>query len=99
MEGVFRLTGCQKPCFYKKYKFVGDKVTTSFPSEHFTFSLWAVSNNTMVEVEQLVYPQMSLIAELCGTLGIFLGFSFLTVWDGLCYVLLLGQNVCGKWID
>ena len=31
--------------------------------------------------ESLVYPTMSFISELGGSLGLFVGFSFLTVWD------------------
>ena len=38
---------------------------------------------TMMEKEQLIYPLTSLVAEFGGTLGLFLGFSFMTVWDGM----------------
>ena len=43
-------------------------VKTSF--EHF-----------QVETEELIYPWQSLVAEFGGALGLFLGFSFLTIWD------------------
>ena len=35
----------------------------------------------LVETEALVYTVESLVAELGGTLGLFLGFSFMTLWD------------------
>ena len=31
----------------------------------------------------LIYPASSLVADIGGTLGLFLGFSFMTLWDGL----------------
>ena len=35
----------------------------------------------LIETEALVYTVESLVAEFGGTLGLFLGFSFLTLWD------------------
>ena len=35
----------------------------------------------LVETEALVYTVESLVAEFGGTLGLFVGFSFLTLWD------------------
>ena len=34
-----------------------------------------------VEREELIYPWQSLLAEFGGSLGLFLGFSFITIWD------------------
>ena len=45
--------------------------------------LWAVSKYTQYEEEVLVYPFQSFVAEFGGSLGLFLGFSFMTIWDGL----------------
>ena len=56
---------------------------TAFKSDHFTFSLWSVSVDTYSEKEQLIYPLTSLVAEFGGTLGLFLGFSFMVVWDAV----------------
>ena len=40
------------------------------------------ANGEMIEkTEQFVYESISLIAEFGGALGLFLGFSFLLVWD------------------
>ena len=35
----------------------------------------------LVETEALVYTVESLVAEFGGTLGLFLGFSFMNFWD------------------
>ena len=37
----------------------------------------------LVEKESLLYNIESLLAEFSGTLGLFLGFSFMALWDGL----------------
>ena len=83
IDDVYRVTGCQKPCRYRRYTFVGEKKATYFESKHFVFGLLAFSKFTEVETEQLIYPVSSLVAEFGGTLGLFLGFSFMALWDGL----------------
>ena len=50
-KDIRKLTGCLKPCKYKKYTFIGEAQTTSFQSEHYSLSLWAVSKDTWVETE------------------------------------------------
>ena len=95
-EEVTNVTGCQKPCHFKKYIFLGDPSPSSFKSEHYIFSLWAVSSKTKVEKEELIYPMSTLVAEFGGTLGLFLGFSFISVWDNFDllkkFVAYLGQR-------
>ena len=54
LDHIVRLTGCQKPCHYKKYSFVGIKQATAFVSKNFIFSLLAASKNTIVETEALI---------------------------------------------
>ena len=91
------MTGCQKPCSYKKYTLIGEKRRSTFKSEDFTFSLWAVSNSTMVEREELIYPLSSLVAEFGGTLGLFLGVSFITLWDNMFYLGKLCEMVTKRY--
>ena len=40
-----------------------------------------------VETEELIYPWQSFVAEFGGALGLFLGFSLMTIWDSLHTVL------------
>ena len=66
------------------YKFVGAEEPIESPGpEYFAFSLWSVSKKTTIRTEQLIYPLSSLVAEFGGTLGLFLGFSFITLWESL----------------
>ena len=92
-SGIQKITGCLKPCSYKEYKLIGDKLPTAFVSDHYVVAFWAISNETTVEREYLMYPQTSLVAEFGGTLGLFLGFSFMTMWDGVQKVVFLVRDV------
>ena len=38
-------------------------------------------NDSKIETEELIYPWQSLVAEFGGALGLFLGFSLMTIWD------------------
>ena len=92
LEKITELTNCSKPCHYNKYSFITDGEMSALKSEKFLFSLWAVSHYTKVSTEQLIYPVTSLIAEFGGALGLFLGISFMSIWEnfhlfGLMYKL------------
>ena len=39
------------------------------------------NNELAVETEEYLYDERSLLAEFGGALGLFLGFSFYTLWD------------------
>ena len=54
---------------------------------NFWFIFNFVSTDVRVETETYVYPLMSFVSEFGGGLGLFLGFSCLTLWDGLEYFL------------
>ena len=58
---------------------------TSGPGFMFGFS----SNSLTIKEEALLYPFDSFLAEFGGSLGLFLGFSFLTMWDILLSILKL----------
>ena len=85
----FSQTNCQKPCKYKKYvkTSVLDKLqdTSGLPGYMFGFS----TNTVTVKQEAYLYPLSSLVAEFGGTLGLFVGFSFLTLWEILLWLIKL----------
>ena len=82
LEEIKKMTGCIKPCNYLEYNFHGAGLPTSFkpPGDHFVFSLLAKERYISVEKEEL-YPSSTMIAEVGGILGLFLGVSFMTVLD------------------
>ena len=59
-KDIRKRTGCTKPCKYTKYNFIGEAQTTSFQSEDYSLSLWAVSNDTWVETE-VEYKQQDIL--------------------------------------
>ena len=91
---IRKLTGCRKPCTYRQYTFTGERTPTTFKPEAFSFSLWAFSNRTLVKTEQSIYPLSSLVAEFGGTLSLFLGFSFITLWDKINVVHKIYESLC-----
>ena len=56
--------------------------------------LWNTSPFTLVETEELLYGLSSFIAEVGGTLGLFLGFSVMAIWDGMEEVTNLIAKKC-----
>ena len=83
LKTISKLTKCSKPCFYRRYSFLGDAKISVWPSKprELSVAFWSVSNDTMKEREKLIYPLASLVAEFGGTLGLYLGFSFMVIWD------------------
>ena len=90
LSQIVKLTGCKRPCSYKEYKIVNSKEFTQInsPEDQFLLCLWAVSPFTQIEDEVLVYSFESFIAEFGGCLSLFLGVSFMTIWDGVKGVFL-----------
>ena len=91
---IRKLTGCRKSCTYRQYTFTGERTPTTFRPEVFSFSLWAFSNRTLVKTEQSIYPLSSLVAEFGGTLSLFLGFSFMSLWDKIYVVRKILESLC-----
>ena len=53
----------------------------------FKFFYTFASTNVMVETEVWAFSTISFIAEMGGSLGLFVGFSFLSVWDWLAFLV------------
>ena len=45
------------------------------------------SGTIQVEREEEAYPLLSLVADCGGVLGLFIGFNFLMVWDGMINIV------------
>ena len=84
MRQILNLTGCEKPCSYKEYKLVNGPLEAAYSAySHFSVELWMATTDITTVTEMPIYPWTSLMAEFGGTLSLFLGFSFMTLWDGV----------------
>ena len=76
---IINRTGCPKPCQYKEYKLVGKEEYENEKYDQYIY--FTTTEEVIIEKELLSYSGLSLLADIGGTLGMFLGFSFLMVWD------------------
>ena len=99
MDKIYKMTGCLKPCHYMFYKVVRPLIQTSQnPNEtQCSFTIWNAYPDTFFKMEVLIYPWTALVADFGGTLGLFLGFSFMTIWDGMETVFRLGRQWNPLW--
>ena len=74
-----KITGCKAPCKYTEYKVVGPVAKKM--TKRFEFAISIVSTDVTVKTEELLYPITSFVSEYGGAFGLFLGFSFMMVWD------------------
>ena len=88
LREVLNLTGCKIPCQYREIKAVDTPtpIKTGTLDEAMGFALTLVTTDIRVETEALVYNFTSLVSNVGGSLGLFLGFSFYMLWDWLLYV-------------
>ena len=102
LDMIERITGCGKPCNYLEYKFHGGKHPTSFPGDHIIFSFYALTRYTWIWREEVFYPSSTMVAEVGGILSLFIGVSFMTIWDGAIlvkkYVFALKSYLKNPWI-
>ena len=97
LEAVISSTACLKPCRYTQYRLTTEPTAISFLNTSLVSMVLARSTvNKRTEV--LVYPLESLVAEFGGALGMFLGFSFLMIWDWVELLLNSALKV-GKFVN
>jgi hypothetical protein len=90
---ITRRTGCQKPCRYKEY-LLSSMQASAFPSTgyHFSLSVWMATTDITVKTEHLIISPATLVANIGGTLSLFLGISFMTLWDGILQLENIGKE-------
>ena len=89
-----KLTGCRGPCHYKEY-IQADKLTrpVKINNKTCTIKIFAASSDITVKSETYLFPFPALVAEFGGTLGLFLGVSFMNLWDGLEMLHGMGSRI------
>lgn len=99
IKDIVRDTGCLTPCNYREIKeaagpntnFMDDKTESGI----FLWGPTIVSTDIRKEREKPSLPLSSLVGNIGGTLGLFLGFSFLLIWDWIewTYNFVMARNV------
>ena len=79
-------TGCLKPCKFREYLIAG--VTSKLRNYSlvdlngkYCTQFIIASSILNKKKETYVYPAISFVSEIGGSLGLFVGFSFLSIWD------------------
>ena len=92
LQEIVKTTSCRPPCSYTEYRF--DKKPSVFGENNVTreLVLWLSTPYMLLETEQYLYPFKSLVADVGGILGLFLGFSLMTVWDIIDMFTVLVHN-------
>ena len=72
-----------------------DPTSTLYPGEKYYTSLRPTFSSKKIEVlkEVEAYPALSLVADVGGVLGLFIGFNFLMLWD---WIVLCLEKFCSK---
>ena len=86
------VTGCLRPCKFLCYEYSDEYVDepSYAPILNVTgLSIGLKNKDVTVRRETYLYPLSSLVAETGGTLGLFLGFSFLLVYDEIYGLFLI----------
>ena len=86
-------TGCHRPCLYRTYRQFEEITELNFSPENQTrLSIILASSEVTTRRENFVYPLISFISEVGGAMGLFLGFSFLSLWDLIQFLFCLAYK-------
>ena len=92
---IENLTSCQQNCNYYSYK----KVEVTFSTEEAMIrsgEVWVnimlASSKIKVKEEILIYDIESLVSDIGGALGLFLGFSVIMIWDWIQNIIIFIKN-------
>ena len=76
---LFETTGCPRPCSFYRYRLVDDPQLNAGIGYGFQLRYGKAEANE--EREIFLYDFTSFVSEFGGALGLFLGFSFFSLWD------------------
>ena len=78
---ILRDTGCYQPCQFTEYKLAIDPLREK--GANLSMTLLLSNPDITSKKEEILFDFQCFVAEFGGALGLFLGFSFVMVWDGL----------------
>lgn len=87
LNEVVQESGCRRPCRYREIRAAGTPRDIPESGSGFMFFVpKLVSTDILRRTEKLSIPFSTLIGNIGGTLGLFLGFSFMMFWDWIEFV-------------
>ena len=87
-------TRCRSPCTYIEFKQVGHSLNIN--PTGYGLKLKFAKTEMTEDKEAYVYGFVSFVSEFGGSLGLFLGFSFLMVWEIIEPLVLIGYQKMNK---
>ena len=86
IEDLSQVTGCSPPCSFAEYSFPTTPVSSEdednfFGTDGVSFNFILARTRVLKKTELLIQSWASFVAEIGGTLGLFVGFSFMMFWD------------------
>ena len=88
---IENITGCLRNCrfmSYKKVDVIHGYESLMLERGEVWMNILLVNSEVDVKEETLIYDLESLISDIGGSLGLFLGFSVMMIWDGLEKVII-----------
>ena len=97
LNHIVNMTGCLTPCRYREIKEVGTPTETFQNGSDWVYiGPTLISTNIRIDREKLRVPFTTLIGNIGGTLGLFLGFSFMMFWDWIEWAYKFLKSHCSR---
>ena len=93
LQEIVEITSCPPPCSYTEYRFETQPVDFGENKATLELILWLSTPYVLLETEQYLYPFKSLVADVGGTLGLFLGFSIMSLWEYVEILMMIGLKI------
>ena len=91
LQEIVEITNCLSPCSYTEYRFETPPDDFGRNNANHELILWLSTPYVLLETEQ--YPFKSLVADVGGTLGLFLGFSIMSLWEYVEILMMIGMKI------
>ena len=91
--------GCKIPCNYREYILEEESQQKSSKIDEHEKKIWIALSTPeiVVKQEKQIYEATSLVGDIGGSLGLFLGFSLLMLWDWLLNAAMLLKSKFYRW--
>ena len=83
IDRVIDHSGCKLPCTFLEYS-IAEELPEESKSDMLSLKFCIATDKVLVKTEVKRYEFGNLVGDTGGSLGLFLGFSFMTIWDWLC---------------